>query len=90
MATNDQSHGVSNHPHLMTTTEASEHLAISPRTLWAITSPRGPLPVVRLGPSGRTTRYDPTDLALYIERQKSSDTTIASRAVDPLGARSHG
>jgi hypothetical protein len=52
---------------LLNATEASRQLAISPRTLWAISAPRGPVPVVRIG---RSVRYDPLDLRDWLEAQK--------------------
>lgn len=52
---------------LLSARDAAKALAVSPRTLWTISAPRGPLPVVKIG-----TRclYDPADLAKYIEAQK--------------------
>ncbi len=41
-------------------------LAISPRKLWSLTA-GGEIPCVRIG---RAVRYDPRDLACYIETQK--------------------
>jgi hypothetical protein len=58
---------------LQSTKEARITLGVSARTLWAITAPRGPLPVVKIG-----TRclYDPVDLAKYIEGQKTKGGTV--------------
>lgn len=52
---------------LLSTRETAKYLGVSLRTLWGISAPRGPLPVVKIG-----TRclYDPVDLAKYIEAQK--------------------
>lgn len=47
--------------------EAAKSLAISERTLWAETEPRGTLPCVRIG---RAVRYDPDDLAIWIDGRK--------------------
>ena len=52
---------------LMTSQEAAEALAISPRTLWARTSPRGPIPCVRIG---GCVRYSVDDLCELINRMK--------------------
>jgi hypothetical protein len=52
---------------LLSTRDAARALAVSARTLWGLTSPRGPIPCVRLG---RAVRYSPADLQFYIERQK--------------------
>jgi len=74
MPRNDEGHTTATHRLLVTAAEASKQLAISPRTLWAITAPRGPLPVVRLGPSGRAVRYAGSDLLAFIERKKTQGT----------------
>lgn len=57
---------------LLSTKEAAKYLGVSVRTLWAITAPRGPLPVVKIG-----TRclYDLADLARYIEARKEGGRT---------------
>jgi excisionase family DNA binding protein len=52
---------------LVTSREAARCLGISSRTLWSLTAPRGPIPVVRIG---RSVRYAPTDLRAWIEQQK--------------------
>jgi hypothetical protein len=52
---------------LVTAREAARLLAICPRSLWSITSPRGALPVIRLG---RAVRYDVRDLVSFAEAQK--------------------
>lgn len=48
-----------------------EELAISPKTLFNITEPRGDLACVRLGPSGRTLRYDPEVVRQYIKKRST-------------------
>jgi hypothetical protein len=70
MKLSNEGSATTTHRLLLTAAEASEQLAISPRTLWAITFPRGPLPVVRVGPSGRAVRYDPRDLREWLDAQK--------------------
>jgi excisionase family DNA binding protein len=47
--------------------DAAKRLAISERSLWEVTN-RGGLPCVRIG---RSVRYDPVDLANWVERQKA-------------------
>ena len=42
---------------------AARALAVSARTLWGLTAPRGPIPVVRIN---RNVRYRPIDLERYI------------------------
>jgi hypothetical protein len=54
-------------PLLLTPRAAAAALAVSERSLWALTYPRGPIPVVRLG---RAVRYDVRDLAAFIDRAK--------------------
>ncbi len=48
---------------LLTPREAAYRLGISPRHLWNLTAPRGPIPVVRLG---RKTFYRPEDLEAFV------------------------
>ena len=50
--------------------ETCEALKISERSLWSLTVPRGPIPVVRIG---RSVRYDPRDLQRWIEQQKKGE-----------------
>lgn len=52
----------------MTASEAAQALAISPRKLWTMTN-CGEIPCVRIG---RSVRYDPADLQVWIEEQKSA------------------
>jgi predicted enzyme related to lactoylglutathione lyase len=40
-------------------------LSICERSLWTLTAPRGPIPVVRLG---RSIRYRVADLDAYLQR----------------------
>ena len=48
---------------LLTTPEAADLLSISDRTLWTLTSPRGPIPCVKVG--ARSIRYRVCDLERY-------------------------
>ena len=52
---------------LLTSQQAADALAISPRTLWARTAPRGPIPSVRFGVC---VRYSVDDLCELIDRMK--------------------
>jgi len=54
-------------PLLLSARDAAKLLAVSERTLWGLTHPRGPIPVVKIG---RAVRYDPCDLEAYIGRTK--------------------
>jgi hypothetical protein len=50
--------------------EAAKALGISPRTLWGLTSPRGPIPCVRIGHGGRqNVLYPVADLQAWLSRQ---------------------
>ena len=44
--------------------EAARLMSISERTLWSLTSPRGPIPAVRLG---RSVRYDVAALRRWLD-----------------------
>jgi len=52
---------------LVTVTAAAAALAVSPRTLWSLTAPRGPIPAVRIG---RAVRYDLNALRTWIAAQQ--------------------
>jgi len=58
---------------LLTPREAAAALSISPRTLWELTAPRGPIAVLRLPGRGkaRSLRYDIRDLQKFIDAQKA-------------------
>ncbi|GAB6187539.1 helix-turn-helix domain-containing protein [Thermopirellula anaerolimosa] len=67
---------------LLTPREASYRLGISTRHLWNLTSPRGPIPVVRLG---RKTFYRPEDLANFVAdvaRQSAEAATLTDEEGD--------
>jgi hypothetical protein len=50
--------------------EAAKALGISPRTLWGLTAPRGPIPCVRIGTGKRQSVLYPTaDLQAWLTRQ---------------------
>jgi excisionase family DNA binding protein len=55
-------------PLVLSPRQAAHVLAISERTLWTLTH-RGDIPAVRIG---RAVRYDPRDLAAYVERRKAT------------------
>jgi len=62
---------------LLAVREAAEALGISPRTLWSLTAPRGPLPAVRIR---RRVFYRLQDL----------DNFITNQLVKPLEDRTNG
>ncbi|HIQ20249.1 MAG TPA: DNA-binding protein [Planctomycetes bacterium] len=52
---------------MISITEAAQMLGISPRHLWSLTSPRGPIPCVRLG---RRVLYSVHDLRNFLRSAK--------------------
>jgi len=66
MTTNDTSMRRETPPFLIRPDATAEALAISPRTLWALTA-SGEIPHVRIG---RSVRYDPEDLRKWLKDQK--------------------
>ena len=60
---------------LLTSKEAAAILRVSERTLWSITSPRGPIRPVRIGP--RSVRYAPAVIQEYIEVRIGVPPTMA-------------
>jgi excisionase family DNA binding protein len=64
---------------LLTAREAAARLAVSEKTLWLMTAPRGTLPCVRVGSRG--VRYDPADLRAWIEAAKLGSAQRNGRPV---------
>jgi Helix-turn-helix domain len=56
-------------PILLTAREAAKALSVSERTLFSVSVPRGPLPVVRIG---RAVRYCVADLQAFIEGRRTT------------------
>jgi excisionase family DNA binding protein len=52
---------------LLTVREAAKALAVSEKTLWSLTTPRGTIPAIRVGE--RSLRYSVTALAKWIDSQ---------------------
>ncbi|HEY1378989.1 MAG TPA: helix-turn-helix domain-containing protein [Gemmataceae bacterium] len=52
---------------LLTPRAAAAALAVSPRTLWGLTAPRGPIPAVKIG---RSVRYSAEALRAWIAAQQ--------------------
>jgi len=52
---------------LLTARDAAKALAISEKTLWTLTTPRGPIPAIRVGE--RSLRYSVVALAKWIDAQ---------------------
>jgi hypothetical protein len=66
---------------LLSSSDAARALSISPRMLWALTRPRGPIPVIRLGGRGATARalrYDLRDLVAWIDSLKATTEDVAT------------
>lgn len=56
--------------------EAAKLLGISPRTLWGLTAPRGPIPCVRVGSGKRkTVLYPVRQLEDWLSRQAQTTAT---------------
>jgi len=63
---------------LLTPREAAYRLGISPRHLWTLTAPRGPIPSVKLG---RRVFYRPKDLEDFVaDVARQSAETVESQA----------
>jgi predicted DNA-binding transcriptional regulator AlpA len=65
-------------PLLVDARTAARMLALSERTLWALSAPRGPIPCVRM-PGSRIVRYSPPDLAAWIESARCVGTEGAEQ-----------
>lgn len=59
---------------LLTTKEAAMILRVSERSLWTMTSPRGPIRAVRMG---RSVRYAPQVIEDYIQGRLGTPPTLA-------------
>lgn len=55
---------------LLTARDAARALAISEKTLWSLTTPRGPIPAIRVGE--RSLRYSVRALEEWIARQPAA------------------
>jgi hypothetical protein len=64
--------------------EAARLLAISERTLWGITSPRGGLACVRIG---RAVKYRLEDLRAYLEGHRSNGVNVVDRQTAAKAAK---
>jgi hypothetical protein len=54
--------------------EAAKALGISPRTLWGLTAPRGPIPCLRIGHGKRqAVLYPVADLQTWLSRQADAE-----------------
>jgi hypothetical protein len=54
--------------------EAATALSISPRTLWGLTAPRGPIPCLRIGHGKRQTVLYPTaELEAWLSREAATE-----------------
>jgi hypothetical protein len=54
--------------------DAARVLGISPRTLWGLTVPRGPIPCVRIGHGKRqTVLYPVAELRSWLSRQAEAE-----------------
>ena len=70
---------------LLTAREAARLLSITERTLYALTMPRGPIPVVRIGPRG--VRFSADAIRRWIAKQEQVG---AERQAAPEGNNDGG
>lgn len=56
---------------LWTAEQTCREMNISPKSLYNITEPRGDMPCVRLGSTGRILRYDPEVVRQYVKAHRS-------------------
>jgi len=54
-------------PLLLMARDAAKLLAVSERTLWGLTVPRGPIPSIKIG---RSVRYSLTDLHAFVDARR--------------------
>ncbi len=54
---------------LLPPADAAEALSVCEKTLWSLTSPRGPIPCVRFG---KAVRYSPAALQAWISEQEAT------------------
>ena len=64
-------------PLLVDAKNASTMLNISRRTLWSKTSPRGPIPAIRIG---RSVKYPVDELKKYVASQVADNKGYGSKA----------
>ena len=63
--------------------EAAQALGISPRTLWGLTAPRGPIPCVRVGSgSRRTVLYPTAELQAWLSQQADNTNSQPGKGGD--------
>jgi predicted DNA-binding transcriptional regulator AlpA len=60
-------------PLLVTSRQAARLLSISEKTLWSLSSPRGPIPTVRVGV--RSVRYSVASLRDWVSGQQAESET---------------
>jgi excisionase family DNA binding protein len=70
-------------PLLLMSREAAKLLAVSERTLWGLTVPRGPIPTVKIG---RCVRFALTDLQAFVAAcRRSADIKTEQSLTQPVG-----
>lgn len=61
--------------------EAAKVLGISPRLLWNLSAPRGPIPCTRLGSKGGCVLYRPADLDAWLLEAQDQQRPPAAETV---------
>jgi len=64
-------------PLAVDTRDAARMIGVSPRSLWALTAPRGPIPAARIG---RRVVYRVDDLRAYLARLTEVSAGAAQRS----------
>lgn len=73
----DGADGPATRPLCLRPPEAAKALAISPRTLWSLTAPRGPIPCVRVGSGKRqAVLYPVALLEAYLREHADGDLAV--------------
>ena len=69
---------------LLSVREAAYQLGVSPRHLFSLTAPRGPIPAIRLG---KRVMYRPQDLEAFLQQAAQKEL---ERAANRESAQSNG
>ena len=70
---------------LLSVREAAYQLGVSPRHLFSLTAPRGPIPAIRLG---KRVMYRPQDLEAFLQRAAQRELERAANQESAQAAQS--